>query len=482
MIKNLLTRCGLIRESVTAQNLNLRYFLNDPSTPHLVEEQKLPTRPNGLPFNVLGFTPEAINSSDQDIIKTVNCYITVCRSIVYFQNIMSNVQKPLMQWQGNVPLVVNPKARGGDINAFYDRRNLSFCFGRDPATKRDVYTSESVDVVAHELGHALLDALKPDIWNLQVVECWAFHEAFADINALVTMMQSDTILNVMLEETKGDLMQSNIVSRLAESMAIAMYNIDGKKKGRSKEYLRDATVRYNYVDPHKLPHQAQDGVLAAECHSFGRVFLGAWYEIFAKIFEQLKPTKDSLSAIKMARDITFSYLLKAILQTPATIKFTEAIAKNMIIIAELKGNLYSQIIRTTFIKRKIIIPEVKMLNSDLTWNDLKGELKGNDQVFKKGNSIIVNRPQIKRMKISNHFISALSTAAGPLYDIEMELPADTFYQFNQDGNLIEKISVSESELVESMVSCAILISQQNELGENKKWFIENGKLIRKFFD
>ena len=49
----------------------------------------------------------------------------------------------------------------------------------DWATNRslEVYTWESPDLVAHEVGHAALDALQPDLFGLSSLEADAFHEA-----------------------------------------------------------------------------------------------------------------------------------------------------------------------------------------------------------------------------------------------------------------------------------------------------------------
>jgi hypothetical protein len=44
-------------------------------------------------------------------------------------------------------------------------------------------------VVCHELGHAILDALKPQLFNVASTEAGAFHEAFGDISAILCALQ-----------------------------------------------------------------------------------------------------------------------------------------------------------------------------------------------------------------------------------------------------------------------------------------------------
>src|SRR5216683_6680762 len=53
--------------------------------------------------------------------------------------------------------------RGEDFNAFYDRKGLSFFHGS--AADQAVFSGESPDIVCHELGHAVLDALRPQLWD-----------------------------------------------------------------------------------------------------------------------------------------------------------------------------------------------------------------------------------------------------------------------------------------------------------------------------
>jgi Zn-dependent metalloprotease len=43
-----------------------------------------------------------------------------------------------------------------------------------------VYTCRSFDIVAHEAGHAYLDALKPSWWGYDG-QTGAFHESFGDL-------------------------------------------------------------------------------------------------------------------------------------------------------------------------------------------------------------------------------------------------------------------------------------------------------------
>src|SRR5262249_51539123 len=57
---------------------------------------------------------------------------------------------------------------GVDLNAFYDREGLKFFHGS--AAGRTVFSGESPDIVCHELGHALLDSFKPQLFDAASIE------------------------------------------------------------------------------------------------------------------------------------------------------------------------------------------------------------------------------------------------------------------------------------------------------------------------
>jgi Zn-dependent metalloprotease len=55
--------------------------------------------------------------------------------------------------------------------------------------ERDVLLGASTDVVAHEVGHGLLDSARPDS-STSILEVGAFHEAFGDCIAMLTALRS----------------------------------------------------------------------------------------------------------------------------------------------------------------------------------------------------------------------------------------------------------------------------------------------------
>jgi hypothetical protein len=76
---------------------------------------------------------------------------------------------------------------GEDLNAFYDRQALNFFHGSSPDGV--VFSGASPDIVCHEMGHAILDSVKPQLFDAGSQEAAAFHESFGDMSAILSDLQ-----------------------------------------------------------------------------------------------------------------------------------------------------------------------------------------------------------------------------------------------------------------------------------------------------
>jgi hypothetical protein len=441
------------------------YLTNDPTTPNLVEKVKYPLIGN-LRFEVkdLNFKPKNPNEK-----RSLNCFITIGNFLTYVQH--SN-RLPIKKWAATDVLSINCLA-GKDLNAFYDRRSLRFYYEKKGF--KTIYMADSADVVSHELGHAILDAIRPDFWSVQSKEIWAFHEAFSDICSIVSIMQYEQILQKAIEETNNNLSASNVISRLAEEVGIFVYENYSKNNGYLTNALRDPAVEiFKYIKPENLPEDARNDQLSSECHSYGRVFLSVWYNILCKIYAKEVEKNAPLTAIKNARDISFLLLLQAIPVSPRVNNYHNAIAKCMVSIAKSKYADYAEIIENCFFEWNILNKSVKML-SNTSKEEVIANLSRKDEVIKNKNSIMIKLTRQKTIKIPN--ISILSNEGSK--DIELEVAADQYYEFDKNGNLIDEIIPDQEEIADSAVSCLSYIEKNKNI-KNPMWTIQDGKLIRSY--
>ena len=93
----------------------------------------------------------------------------------------------LPRWWGDQRALPVLTDAGDDLNAFYDRSSLQFfSHGYGGVT---VHSAESVDVVVHEQGHAILDAIRSDFFDVPFIEVGALHEAFGDCTAILAALE-----------------------------------------------------------------------------------------------------------------------------------------------------------------------------------------------------------------------------------------------------------------------------------------------------
>lgn len=320
----------------TQPSATIEYLLNDPLTPTLKSTIQVPLVDSEPRYFVQGYKGFGISEIQK---QAAQVYASISAGLAMFK---AAYAKPI-KWSSTNSLIIIPRA-GRGMNAFYDRSALQFFYDYHPITQKMVFTCESVNVTTHELGHAVLDAIRPDLWNLQSLEIFAFHESFGDIFSLLTTLNSDQIIDYVMQETNGNLRQSNIVSRIAEEMGNVMFSMG--KKGTSQDSLRNAVNNLVYSQPEYLSNEEQ------EPHNFSRIFTGAWYDCLVNMYEQDGKTPESL---KKSRDALAKITMNSIPLVAANPRFYLAFAKTMIAAAQfVEHGKYFNAVRKAFIERKIV--------------------------------------------------------------------------------------------------------------------------------
>jgi hypothetical protein len=179
-------------------------------------------------------------------------------------------------FEGN-RLIIVPHAGQGQ-NAYYDRasKSLQFYWFDDADTGR-IYTCLSSDIVNHELGHAILDGLRPHYYESVSTETAAFHEYVGDITAILMAFQNNGFRRRVLDETRGALETGELLSGLAHEFGEA---VTGDPYLRSA--LRKTTMKQTSptIGPHAL----------------SEVLTGAMFDILMMVFARHR--KDDLARAK----------------------------------------------------------------------------------------------------------------------------------------------------------------------------------------
>ncbi|SPT59665.1 hypothetical protein [Actinomadura madurae] len=239
-------------------------------------------------------------------------------------------------------LTVFPQA-GEGANAFYSRTAKALKFlsftpqGRPPADV--VHTCRSLDIVAHETGHAILDGLKPGWLSADnPPQTGGLHEAFGDITAIFLALAEPDQAEALVALTKANLHDRSFLPELAEEFGRAL----GRPSG-----LRDAD------------NDLKLGDVGNEVHAISQVFTGAVYDVLADLYTfemgRQRRTKDPAIVLIETASALCRLVFEAIVASPGTGARYVDVANNMLQISASRGDpaIYRTFIRNRFAVREI---------------------------------------------------------------------------------------------------------------------------------
>ncbi len=130
-----------------------------------------------------------------------NVYAIAARTLAKFESALGR----RIPWGfGSHELYLVPHAFH-EANAYYSRDDNALMFGYvDGDDGRRIFTCLSHDIVAHETTHALLDGLRRGYMLPGLPDQGGFHEAFADIVALLSIFSVDELVEKLLGEADAE--------------------------------------------------------------------------------------------------------------------------------------------------------------------------------------------------------------------------------------------------------------------------------------
>lgn len=133
--------------------------------------------------------------------------------------------------------------------------------------------SLNFDVIAHELGHAIIysEVGVPDPNNV-TGEYFGFHESAADLVALLSSLHFNSLVDLLLENTSGNLYMLNAVNRMAELSENKQIRIAANDK-RLGEFAE------GWIKEHHL----------------SQPLTGAFFDILVDIFHEMLLDYDAIS-------------------------------------------------------------------------------------------------------------------------------------------------------------------------------------------
>ena len=173
-----------------------------------------------------------------------------------------------------------------EANAYYSPEKTALLFGyfRDTSDLGVglpggwVFTCLSHDIVAHETAHAILHGMHRRSIEPTGLDTLAFHEAFADIVALLQHFTMTGVVAHQIAANCGDLRLESLLTDLASQFGEATRIGSSLRSGIDRR-VDPATGRFEPPDPTLYAR-------TDEPHSRGAILVGALFDTFLTIFER----------------------------------------------------------------------------------------------------------------------------------------------------------------------------------------------------
>jgi hypothetical protein len=210
-----------------------------------------------------GGDPDLVQSQEAFGFHAQNVYAIAARTLARFERSLGR----RLPWAfGGHQLFLVPHAFA-EANAYYAGDDRAIYFGYLPGEGgRTVYTCLSHDIVAHETTHAVLDGLRPRFDEPGLPDQAAFHEAFADIVALLSVLSIREVVERLLgpadpvtgripaERVSGRNLMESALFGVAEQLGEATLGERGSALRRSVTLVASPTSWRTdpaYDEPHR---------------------------------------------------------------------------------------------------------------------------------------------------------------------------------------------------------------------------------------
>lgn len=178
-----------------------------------------------------------------------------------------------------------------EANAYYSPAKRALLFGyfkpreaHEAGAAQWVFTCLSQDIVAHETTHAILHGLQQRSIEPSNPDALAFHEAFADIVALLGHFGPGAVLRHELARSRGSLREPGLLTGLAQQFGRATGRAGALRYAldllREEAEATPSPVRFPTAKPPPRYHET------GKAHARGGFLVAAVFDAFATIYER----------------------------------------------------------------------------------------------------------------------------------------------------------------------------------------------------
>jgi hypothetical protein len=215
--------------------------------------------------------------------RAQNVFAVAARTLDIFESALGR----RIPWSGQAHQLFLVPAAFREANAFYDPDAQAIFFGYFDDQEGGLhYTSFSHDIVAHETTHAILDGLRSRFIEPGLPDQAAFHEAFADIVALLSAFSLRNVIEKLIGGTAvGDLIPAENVTagELRLSSFLGIGNELGTVLGQNYSGLQRGEALRRSVELEPSPTLLQDPNYE-EPHRRGEILVAAVTQTFVRMW------------------------------------------------------------------------------------------------------------------------------------------------------------------------------------------------------
>ena len=272
-------------------------------------------------------------------------WAVVRSTLTMFQRLRAGTPIP-WAWNdgGNTDvLTVHPRA-GVTPNAYYSRtaRALKFFSFTPEGATSEVFTCRSLDIVAHETGHAILDGLKPGWLSAEAPpQTGGLHEAFGDLSAIFLALAQLDLAEAVVALSKANLHARTFLSAVAEQFGAGLGLPFGLRNADN-----DLTLSQ----------------VGNEVHAISQVFTGGVYDVLADVYaherNRQRATKDPALVLVEVAEHMAGLVLDGITAAPATAATYADVVNGMLAASREQGDppIYRTFLRNRFTVREVVVP------------------------------------------------------------------------------------------------------------------------------
>ena len=157
---------------------------------------------------------------------------------------------------------LNVRIKNNDINARFLLEQKCLELDYYGPYENWVYNCRTVDLIAHETGHAIMNSIFPE-WQMGGAETRGMEEAFCDLTSMFLIISQYDLCEEVIRETNGDLAKNSLLS---------LFSVGHGHESNPYKEIRNANNKATYKANDWSPY------------SFCEVLVGVLYDVLKELF------------------------------------------------------------------------------------------------------------------------------------------------------------------------------------------------------